>query len=419
MKLLKKMKVKTVFLSVICWCFCSQLFAQYEYYQYLRPIENATEQWHEIELPNDLYKNLNRQLTDLRIIGVTAEKDTIEVPYIFNFNADKTVADRIPFRKLNTTQNNGSHFFTFKIDNKTPINQIILDFKNENFDWNITLEGSQNQKEWFTILDNYRLVSFKNTSTNYEFTTLNFPDAQYAFFRLKIPTTEIPKLEKATVFQNKTVLGKSENVNNLIIKKETDKKEKESIIDIEMPEVVPVIELKLPVETTVDYYRKITIQALSDSTVTAKGTEYFYKTIHRSVLSSLEKDEFKFKAVRTQKLKVIIDNKDNQPLEFGDPTVKSVVYSLTARFDNVADYFLLYGSDRALRPQYDLVQFASTIPDNLPLVSLGKVTKLELKKPTIVEPIFENQWWLWGIMIAIILLLGGFTFKMMTSEKMK
>jgi hypothetical protein len=413
------MKIKTVLLLVICWCFSNQLFAQYEHYHYLRPIENVTEQWHEMELTDDLYKSLNRQLTDLRIIGITAEKDTIEVPYIFNFNADKTIADRIPFRKLNTTQYDGSHFFTFKIDTETPINQIILDFQNENFDWNITLEGSQNQRKWFTILENYRLVSFKNTSTNYEFATLNFPDAQYAFFRLKIPSQEIPKLNKATVFQNKIALGKSQNVNNLILKKETNKKEKESIIDIEMPEVVPVIELKLPVETTVDYYRKITIQALSDSTVTPKGTEYFYKTIHRSVLSSLEKDEFKFKAVRTQKLKVIIDNKDNQPLEFGDPTVKSAVYSLTARFDNAADYFLFYGSNRALRPQYDLAQFTSTIPDDLPFVSLGKATKLELEKPTIVEPIFENQWWLWGIMVAIILLLGGFTFKMMTSEKMK
>ncbi|MFT4972132.1 MAG: hypothetical protein ACI9XO_003922 [Paraglaciecola sp.] len=419
MKLLKKMKNKNGLLLLIGLLFSVQMVAQFEHYQYLRPIENVTETWHELELPNDLYRTLNRQITDLRIIGVTAEKDTIEVPYLLNFNADKTVADNISFHQLNTTQNSEGYFFTFEMREQTAINQILLNFNNENFDWEITLEGSQNQKEWFTILEDYRLVSFKNTTTNYEFTTLNFPNAQYSFFRLKIPSAAIPKLEKASILQNKTVLGKSKNINNLIVKVKTDKKNKDSVIEIEMPEVSPIIELTLPVETTFDYYRKIMIQALADSTVTPRGMEYFYKTIHRSVLSSLEKNEFKFKAARASKLRITIDNKDNQPLDFGKPTVKSGVYSLTARFNEPADYFLLYGSDRALKPQYDLAQFASTIPDDLSSLSLGNVTKLELEKPNIVKPIFESQWWLWGIMVAIILLLGGFTFKMMTSKKMK
>ena len=402
-----------------CLLFTVHLFAQYDGYQYLRPLENVTETWHEIELPNDFYSKVNRRLHDLRIIGITAENDTLEVPYILSLNEQKNSAESILFQRLNTTENKDGYFFTFEMKEKTPVNQILLDFQNDNFDWKITLEGSQNQQEWFTILTDYRLVSFKNHTTNYVFSTLNFPNAQYPFFRLKIPTTDVPSLKKARILQQKTELGKSTILTNLKVEKKEDKEEKQTVLDIWLPEVAPIISLKLPVETTYDYYRKITIQGLSDSTVTPKGTQYFYETLHRSVLSSLEKKEFQFKANRTQQLRVIIDNKDNQPLDFGTPEVKAAVYSLTARFHDASNFYLLYGNERALKPEYDLAQFISTIPDSLSLLSFGKEVQLELKKPAVVEPVFVNQWWLWAIMIAIILLLGGFTFKMMTSEKMK
>ncbi|MFT4762905.1 MAG: hypothetical protein ACI9LN_004894, partial [Saprospiraceae bacterium] len=68
MKLLKKMKNKNGLLLLIGLLFSVQMVAQFEHYQYLRPIENVTETWHELELPNDLYRTLNRQITDLRII---------------------------------------------------------------------------------------------------------------------------------------------------------------------------------------------------------------------------------------------------------------------------------------------------------------------------------------------------------------
>jgi len=419
MKLLKKMKNKHIITLLFCLFGTATIFAQFEKYQYMRPIENVKETWHELELPDDIYGKLNRQYADLRILNLTPEKDTLEVPYLLNLNAETITKDAIPFEQLNQTQNANSYFFTFEMKNKKAINQILLNFQNENFDWKIALEGSQNQKEWFTVLEDYRLVSFKNRRTNYSFTELNFPNAQYTFFRLKIPASEAPKLIKASIYQYNSVPGKFRQVENLPTTITDDKNEKETVLEIILPEVLPVFELTLPVKTDYDFYRKILIQELSDSTVTANGTQYYYKTIHRDVLSSLEKKEFKFKATRTQRLKVTIENKDNQPLEFGNPSIKSAVYSLTARFNEKGDFQLLYGNERALKPQYDLAQFASTIPEKLPLLTLGKETKRAMKTPDVVEPIFANPIWLWVIMGVIILLLGGFTFKMMTSEKMK
>lgn len=413
------MKNKHLITLLFCLLGTATIFAQFEKYQYVRPIENVNETWHELELPDDIYGKLNRKYTDLRILNLTPENDTLEVPYLLNWNAEKITKDAIPFEQLNQTQNGKGYFFTFEMKNKKAINQILLNFQNENFDWKITLEGSQNQKEWFTILEDYRLVSFKNRRTNYAFTELNFPNAQYKFFRLKISASEAPKLIKASIYQNNTALGKHRKIENLPTEITDDKKEKETVIEITLPEVLPVIELTLPVKTDYDFYRKILIQELSDSTVTAKGTQYYYKTIHRDVLSSLEKKEFKFKATRTQRLKITIENKDNQPLEFGKPSIKSAVYSLTARFNEKGNFQLLYGNDRSLKPQYDLAQFTSTIPEKLPLLTLGQEVKRKIKEPKVVEPIFENQWWLWAIMGVIILLLGVFTFKMMTSEKMK
>jgi len=43
--------------------------------------------------------------------------------------------------------------------------------------------------------------------------------------------------------------------------------------------------------------------------------------------------------------------------------------------------------------------------------------QLILKTPVeVVSPLFENKWWLWGIMGAIVLLLGWFSVGMLKGK---
>ena len=66
-------------------------FAQLDTYNYSREINNISETWHSIDLPNGVFEKVSNNLNDFRIYGIT-ETDTIEAPYLL-----KIIKTRQPF----------------------------------------------------------------------------------------------------------------------------------------------------------------------------------------------------------------------------------------------------------------------------------------------------------------------------------
>ena len=160
----------------------SLAYTQMDTYKYKRELSGVKDQWHQIQLPNAIFKHLQKEVGDIRIYGITPKNDTIEVPYIWSTKPHSTIS--IDFKTINTSRTKAGHFITFEIPISKSINEIALDFNETDFDWKAQLEGSQDQKNWYTILEDYRIVAIKNDLENYQFTTLNFTDSKYQFYRL-------------------------------------------------------------------------------------------------------------------------------------------------------------------------------------------------------------------------------------------
>ena len=134
--------------------------AQTSTYKYKRNITGVNTIWHSIKLPEQLYKNANAGFEDLRIFG-TNGKDTVEVPYLLKQRADQIISTDVNFKPVNESSNPNGYYFTFQLNNPSIINEISLAFKEANFDWSATLEGSNSNTEWFTILKDYRILSIR------------------------------------------------------------------------------------------------------------------------------------------------------------------------------------------------------------------------------------------------------------------
>jgi hypothetical protein len=408
------MKTKSnliLLLLVILWNYGQ---AQLHSYDYKRQLDGVSGQWHKIEIPNAIFGNLKDDLSDLRIYGLV-EKDTLEAPYILDVSSGGNTRKEVHFKLINTSSNQNGYYFTYEIPKSDIINNIYLDFRDENFDWRIWLEGSQNNKEWFTLLENYRIVSIKNNQTNYKFTELSFPDSEYGYYRLLVQGETRPKLNSATISLNQMVEATYRDypVANFIVK---EGEANTTHIEIDLKQIVPVSYVGLNVLDKVDYYRSVQIQSVADGVETEKGWKYRYLDLHKGILNSIEDNEFKFASTLARKLHIVVGNNDNEPLEFGDVEVKGLIHQLTARFDQKADYYLAYGKANARIPRYDLLNSAANIPEVLPALSLGQQTIIAKKEGTVVSPLFENKLWLWLVMGAVILVLGGFTFKMMRNK---
>ncbi len=336
--------------------------------------------------------------------------------YLLDAATDKTVRKNIAFESLNSSFNSEGYYRTFEVPEDAAVNKINLQFSRDNFDWRVILEGSQDMQEWFTVLEDYRIMAMKNELTSFSFTTLSFPESKYRYYRIRINSSEDPKLLGATIIQQETIPGKSNPVALQEWRVTENKKTGDTEIHIIFPEKRRIYQVSLDISSFYDYYRPITIKQIDS--VRVKTAPDTYQTVARAqtlnnqVLNSMEKAVFTFPGTTTSQLFLVIENGNNQPLSFENVEVRANEYSLIARFTEPASYYLAYGNERASAPIYDIVNFRNKIPDTPAAISIGE----EMEQKQLVQekstPLFENSWWLWAVMIGLILLLGIFSINM-------
>ena len=395
---------------------CGLSYGQINNYRYKRTITGIKEQWHKIELPDDIFSKLKKDFSDIRIYGLTKDNDTLEVPYLLNEGSEKVSVKKIEFTLLNQSKNEKGFFYTFELPNESVINQLSLDFKEKNFDWRVSFEGSQNQQEWFSILENYRVLSIDNEISDFSFTKLLFPNSRYRYYRLHIDSKNKPTLVSTHISKNDTTQGKFRlyEKNSTLVSE--DKTSKQTIIDIELKSTVPVSKLTFSIKDTIDYYRPLIIKYLQDSTKSQDGWNYIYSTVREGTLNSFEKNKIDLNNIVLKKLKLIIENEDNRPLQIDSVKVEGNIYWLIARFDKPANNFLFYGNKDARKPNYDITRFQDKIPAELSLLKLGDEQMNKNIFESVKAPLFENKIWLWFIMTSIIIILGWFSFKMLREK---
>ena len=409
------MKAKFFLIVTMLW-FGLSCKSQMEQYNFKRELIGSENQWQKLIISNEVFQHLTPDFSDLRIFGILPNGDTLEVPYILNIATEKTVEKATDFEILNESKSKIGTYFTFKIPSSHSINQIDLDFAQQNYDWKIMLEGSQNQIEWFNIADDYRIVSIKNQLTTYQFTNLVFPVSQYAFYRILVKSIDKVELKTAKVFLKVTEVGTERKFEIKSFRTENIKESKQTILYADLNSKLPVDKIKLHVNKKFDFYRPLSIETVSDSVQTEKGWVLNYESLASGLLNSIEKNEFQFKSTLLSKTKITINNDDNNPLEIDSISMYGSDFTMIFRITEEGKYYLTYGNSFASKPIYDLQLFTAKIPKELKIPTLGKEEIIEKKAVEKVTPLFENKIILWTVMGVIIMLLGWFSLAMIKKK---
>ncbi|MFT6182579.1 MAG: hypothetical protein ACJAU0_001396 [Flavobacteriales bacterium] len=387
-----------------------------DHYNFIRSISEPTAQWHKIQLPLSVYQHVNNNFTDLRVYGITSAQDTLEVPFIVHLTKEETTRESQPLLLLNSSHTNEAYYYTFEVEGKKTINEIDLLFGLQNFDWRLELEGSEDQLEWFTVLENYRILSIRNDNTSFDFTKLSFPNSNFRYYRLKVRTESDPSFSGANISLISSKEGRYEKYDLVSFAKNENEEMKRSELDValEYPSVISAVEVT--VEDTVDYYRNVLFKVCTDSVETKSGMRYNYRTVGSGTLNSLSGNTFSISNVEAKNLHIEVQNQDNAPLRISSVEISGEKRELHIRFTEPANYFLAYGNAAARAPQYDIFNFRDKIPAELQSLELGAEQLIPKIPVEVVSPLFENKWWLWGIMGAIVLLLGWFSVGMLKGK---
>lgn len=406
-------------LTGLCMLLFVSASGQIGSYTYKRELTGIRNPWHSVILPDELFSRVQPDLSDIRIYGITEGGDTTEAPYIIANQADTYIEKSILFNPINASDNAKGYFFTYEVPSDAPIDQITLRFGEKNFDWKIRLEGSQDLKEWFTIVKDYRILSIQNEQTEYQFSTLVFPRSKYRYFRIQVTSPGQPNLLSASLLQHETREGQIKSYPLVSWKTEQDKARKQTVIYAELALPVPVSKVELKVKSALDYHRFVELSYLADSVQTPQGWKYIYRTLSSGRISSDSQNEFQFQRALVKKLKITLLNQDNAPLEVDSLIVKGYVSSLSVRFISSGTYLLTYGNPRAEKPSYDIAYFPEKIPANLTALAIGEEQRTDAPAPEKKDNGMAFQVLLWVFMGVIIILLGWFSWRMIQNKQLE
>jgi hypothetical protein len=369
--------------------------------------------WHEVVLPASIFSHVAPDYRDLRLMKIQGA-DSIEIPYLLAVHEDDVTTEELTLRMLNKSKKSDQLYVTFELDRGQSVTSLQFFITEDNFDAKVTLEGSQDQQTWFEIVSQQRILSIKNNQIDFRSTTISFPETNYRFLRAEIKSPSALTLQRATFQRTSTKHGRFQKIAPLW-KGETDKKNKQTVVDIRLKDAQPIRSLEVSTHASQDYYRYFTLETLTDSAKTPKGWTYYYQPVTQGYLTSVFPNHFSFIPITTSRLRLRIFNEDNQPLRIDSIKLTAPMIGIRAKLQHEDEYTLLYGNAAAEKPSYDIVYFKDQVPDSIPLISPGAEINLN-GVLTKTSPLIESKWWLYTAMFAIIGILGFFTIRMMKAK---
>jgi hypothetical protein len=376
-------------------------------YTYQRKLSEVTQTgWYRFELPPAMFTKVKPNFDDLRIYGIG--NDSTEIPYLVRIAADEITREQIKAEPFNISRQGTTLYFSVKLNRVEPVNLAILQFEQDNYDADITVEGSNDQKEWFTVQTG-RIIAINKTPVSYRYNQINFPESEYTFLRFAIKNNTALTLSQVNFYQTKTTRGIFSEVGSALSTKTIDK---QSELFVQFNQTILLSRLSIAAATNQLFYRNVAIDWLYDSIVSETGTHYQYQSLYSGVISSFKQDTLSFTPQMVSKIRVTIYNADNPPVQVDKILAWSPQVEVLTHLQPGA-YELKYGNTKAFAPHYDLQHFVKELPDSLPELQISSELKPEqITKPE-YTPWFKNKLWMWGALAVIVAILGFFTMRML------
>lgn len=394
------------------------VIAQADGYTYKRKLNKVEKEgYYSIPLLPEITAQCKSNINDIRLYNIT-ETDTIEVPYIMEWLGEKRELVTVPFDMINDTyKDKSASYVTLKSTKKQTINQIVLNIENANYDKSVKVEGSNDNKQWFTIAEHLRIVKFNDGENHFEHNVLDFNNSEYSYFRLKLDDvlSERINVTNAYAYESNVTKGNYDTLKINSWKQTENKKEKTSEIIVEMPYNYLISYLTVKSKATTDYFRSINVYGTTGSYHTAKGDVENWYILNTSVLTSIENRNIYCNNEVSRKVKIVVYNYDDTPINISEIKVYGEKSRLIANLPTSDNIYLAYGKKDDHEPIYDMEHFKKKIPKELSEIKYG-VEQAKITSVAKQSQLIENKKWLWIVMGVVILLIGFFALNMLRKE---
>lgn len=374
-----------------------------------QPTENS---FYKIVLNPSLVAKLKPDCSDFRIY----DNENIENPYILNI--EKPFSSNVLFKEyeiISKTYDNkkGITRIVVKNSKKQKINNFCITLKNAEVYKYLTLNGSDNNKDWFVIKNDYYFTSIRNSDETSEVRILDFPLSDYEYFEISIYDCFNAPLNVLNVghYDLETEKGQYLKTENPVLFQKDSNEVKESHIKLHFSENQYIDKINIHISTKNYYFRNALLYKVS---INSKNNETLDLIKHID-LCSCSYNSFYLNNEAGSDFLLIIQNNDNQPLKIDSITGYQLIHSIITPLKKENRYTLKFGDKVIKSPVYDLKYFKDSIESNIPVIVSGDIIKIEKAQKEVI--FYMKPEFLWITIAIVALILGLMSFRMLRDMK--
>ncbi len=396
-------KSNILFIAIILISLYSR--AQFHYTALLDTVK-ATGFYH-ITITPELSSYLKTDLSDLRIVD---EKNQ-PVGFITDIPYSRIAYDEVLFGQkiIKKETIDSKSILVIENSGQNELSNFIIKLRSAAAQRTASLSGSDDNVNWFAILDSLLLQKSNATNNASHFQRIEFPPAGYKYFKLTIVNDKKAPLSILSITSSGIISAIDSNqfffFNPAPSFSQTDSG-RFSVVKIIQDRPFHISTFKLGIADAWLYKREARL-----FTVMKPGLQQTWNSHHHAAitLSSDNLSGYAIPFLKSGILYILIDNGDNPPLKIASVTTSQIKRNIIAQLEKGKSYSLLLDNLQATAPDYDLQHFRDRIPDN---TAINIKTIHALRQPgTIVAKKSLDKWWIWPAIIITALFLGILAWK--------
>lgn len=384
------------FLLSVCVVYSIKVYAQKSMHRYEMELGTMkADGFYKVPLvPGITGRCANPLRTDLRVW-----QNGQQIPYLLD-NGIIMPQRTLDLPLMEAARDTGGQFYVI-IENagQVLVDNLTIGFENTDAVRSLTLSGSDDNKTWYAIREDFYWEHSASTSAG----ILSCPAVHYRYLRLvfngsgKLP---VKVLHAKTTTPERSIKPYMVLPDPLITRQDTNKV---TNIRLKLGRRYLVSKVELSVSGP-RYFRRWA----------ELGTPDFSDALNNSpvVILSSGTQTIELDAPPTDEINIRIKNDDNPPVHIDAIRVFQDAQYLIAYLEKGKAYHLTFGDSTAAAPVYDLTYFKDSIGKQIPELSIGEIKEVKpgtaMKQPKSID----NKWLLWPLLVLLLAGLTFVTFKM-------
>ncbi|MBV4356073.1 hypothetical protein [Pinibacter aurantiacus] len=342
-------------------------------------------------------------LSDIRIL----DEQQKQVPFIIRNAAMRKIDNR--FDTLSVLQNriddSGRSVIVVQNKGTEKLDGFTLVIKNADVLRSASLMGSDDEKSWYSIIENIYFSNASSVEKDDYLQQINFPLSGYHFYKIVINNGKNAPLNITSVIKSITEETKAIDpyVSNPALSfSQKDSTDGYSYILVENPSGYHIERLDVDVTGPKFFKRELAIEA---------GISNYLYTVKADSNHS-----FIVPVFNDKKWTIKIYNGDNPPLVVAALKTFQSRKQLIASLDAGKKYALYMNDSAAKAPSYELQNFKDSIPQIVKIIAVGSIEKNITEATKKVE---ASKKWLWITLVVVLIVLAFFTVRLVKDVQKK